>query len=128
MQFRDGVWALPGGGIEPDESDEHALQRELAEELGLDGVEIGPCIWTREHEFPMERWRGQRERVHLVRVEPFDLAPRIDLRPEGVTDLRWWTLEEIEASEETFAPRRLAVLLRELVEREPPADPIDVGV
>jgi hypothetical protein len=76
----------------------------------------------------MERWRGQPERHHLVPVAPFEVTPHVDPRQEGVTDLRWWTLVEIEASRETFAPRSLAALLRELIERGPPTTPIDVGV
>jgi 8-oxo-dGTP pyrophosphatase MutT (NUDIX family) len=35
-------WAAPGGGLDPRESDEHALRRELAEEVGLDEFELGP--------------------------------------------------------------------------------------
>jgi hypothetical protein len=30
------------------------------------------------------------ERCYLVRVEPFEPVPRLDLAVEHVTDLRWW--------------------------------------
>lgn len=63
-------WAPPGGGVDPGESDEQALQRELAEEVSLDEFELGPLLWHREHEFDAPvRFRGQRERCYLVRVE-----------------------------------------------------------
>jgi len=127
------VWATPGGGIEGTESDEHALRRELAEEAGLVGFEIGPLVWTRTHVVPIAggRWDGQTERYYVVRTEPFEPAPRLtwnELREEGMTAIRWWTLDELEATEELFAPRRLPVLVRELLLHGPPAEPLDVGV
>jgi hypothetical protein len=51
------------------------------------------------------------------------------LADEHVTDLRWWTLDEIEAARDVeLAPRRLGALLRELVDRGPPPAPLDAGV
>jgi TDG/mug DNA glycosylase family protein len=119
-------WATPGGALEPGEDEEAALRRELREETGLRDAEVGPVLWTREHVFVWRRVLGQRERIRLVRVDAHEPAPELDLADEGVVEQRWWTLGELEASSELFVPRRLPALLRELLERGPPAEPFDV--
>jgi hypothetical protein len=72
------------------------------------------------------------ERVLLVRFEFRDgrtVWAWEQLNAEGVTAVRWWTVDEIDAAPETsFAPRRLGSLLRELLDDGPPRAPIDVGV
>jgi 8-oxo-dGTP diphosphatase len=125
-------WTTPGGGVDPGESLQGALRRELREETGLDDVEFGPVVWTRREVFP---WAGrtldQREQVVLVRVPAFEPRPqfsREQLAAEAVHEVRWWTLADLEASDATFYPTRLAALLRELIEAGPPAEPIDVGL
>ena len=122
-------WATPGGGMAEGESQDDALRRELHEELGLTEFERGPEIWRREHLFT---WMGRilraRERVYLVRVDDHEPTPAIDLRAEGVHEVRWWRQEELETADEQLVPARLPELVRELLEHGPPVQPIDASV
>jgi 8-oxo-dGTP diphosphatase len=136
------VWALPGGGLEPGEDPETGLRRELREELGLIELDVGPHVWNRLHVIPMTTGHdGQRDRIHLVRTRRFEPQPELGwdaLRDEYVHEIRWWTLDEVEAHGRAqivqpdgrpivFAPRQLASLVRQVLAEGPPLEPIDTG-
>jgi len=63
-------WELPGGTVEPGESPEACLKRELAEELGIE-AEIGAQAFAAEHHYP----NGFAVRVLFFRVTHFDGIP-----------------------------------------------------
>lgn len=133
FRFPSGVefWATPGGALEGDETHEAALIRELEEECGLSGLTPQAEVWTREHVFQLRgKWFRQQERFYFFEVEPFELSPTFDeaaLAAEGIVGYRWWRIDELRASGEDFAPRRLADLLEDLL-RELPSAPIDAGI
>jgi 8-oxo-dGTP pyrophosphatase MutT (NUDIX family) len=126
-------WLTPGGGLNPGETHEEAACRELWEETGLrvNGGEL-TYIWTRTHVFEFKgRLYDQQERYYLLRLDEPPAITYENWEEEERSDLlehRWWTPDEIEASDEVFAPRRLGALLRELLANGSPLAPFDVGV
>ena len=125
-------WALPGGGLEPGESHVDALHRELEEEVGLVGAVIGPQIWHRLHIVPFlnGKFDGQREQIYFVRCDAFEARPRLSweqMNAEFVHELRWWTLDEIAASNAQFVPNGLHALIVAVLRDGPPRVSVDVS-
>ena len=124
-------WVTPGGGLEPGESDEDALRREVAEETGATRFSVGQRVWTRRCEFTWDnREYSQNEYFYRVQTDPFE--PSMDANPargeaSAFREFRWWSIDDIGRTEETLSPRDLHSLLENLSKDEPPAEPFDPG-
>jgi 8-oxo-dGTP diphosphatase len=68
-QHLAGHWELPGGKVEPGESDPVALVRELHEELGI-VVEVGELLAESLHDYPRARVRLVAWHCRLLSGEP----------------------------------------------------------
>ena len=60
-----GLWALPGGGVEPGERIETALRREVREELGIELRAATPLLF-KDDVLEKTYEDGRREILHMV--------------------------------------------------------------
>lgn len=110
-------WVTIGGEIDPGEAIESAVRREIAEETGLREVQLGPKVWYSEHVLNV---RGE---ARLFQ-ETFVVAHTSDTRLSDadwtaderrvIEKLKWWEMDELFASTDTFFPLSLRENLRPL--------------
>jgi len=81
----DGMWEFPGGKLEPGESPEEALTREIREELGVE-LEVGKIFEVIHHRY---EWG-----VILLLAYRCVLGPQ-PIQHLEVADHRWVTPEEL---------------------------------
>jgi 8-oxo-dGTP diphosphatase len=94
-----GYWTPPSGRIEPGETHEQALIREVEEELGVKATPIAK-VWecpTDDGEFLLHWWTVDID-SHALRLDPAEVA-----------DARWVTCEEFLELEPTFAGDRVFI-------------------
>jgi len=114
-EHRDPFWSTAGGRLQAGETYVAAAARELAEETGF-VAEVGPLVHVRDDVYAVAceapaRWVEHYFRVRCAGGEPgregWTEEERATIRAH-----RWWSLDEMRASGETFLPAIIPELLR----------------
>ena len=122
-------WYPVGGGIEVGESHHEAAAREAWEETGLTALPVGETVWTREARYS---FAGASYDVHETwlrhRVAHFDPAPALPsaAEQESIAGFRWWTADDLRATDESVFPSDLAERYARLLAAGCPPVPIDI--
>jgi ADP-ribose pyrophosphatase YjhB (NUDIX family) len=111
-------WCTPGGGLDDGETYAAGARRELAEETGWTDVTLGEEVFERT--LTMEYADAtiqQHERFFLARV-PTDRRELGEVAAmhvsDGIAAWHWWTLAELDATNELVWPADLPDLIRRL--------------
>jgi ADP-ribose pyrophosphatase YjhB (NUDIX family) len=112
-------WCTPGGGLNEGEDYRTGARRELFEETGWDDVPLGPEVYERtlvmEYADAIVR---QHERFFVGRIEeagrPFGEVADMHVS-DGIAAWHWWTLAELDTTDEAIWPPDFADLIRGLL-------------
>jgi len=122
-EHRPPFWATAGGELQGAETYRDAAIRELAEETGF-VAHVGAVV--REHEAVYAVARSQparwHERYFVVRVTDEAIpnaAGWTDEEQDTIQNYRWWSLGELEATNETLLPQWLPAACAALTAQTP---------
>ena len=124
-------WVVPGGGMDPGESELETAVREIREETGFELTEqdlLGPVARRHVVHGYSDQVIEQDESFYLAQVETFDVDVSAHTPEEQITfkGYRWFSTEDLRTTDDWVWPRELEEIL--LLIDTPERWPVDLGV
>ena len=127
---KESIWITPGGALEEGESFEDALKRELFEEMGMELKEQAPFVFYRTPMYELKNGETVRseERFYLIYCEDesFSYDGWSESETKRMTAGKWWSVEEIKQSEETFFSEDVVEILERFSKGDVPGNPEEI--
>lgn len=106
-----GKWCLPGGHIDPNETAQQAIIREVKEEVGLD---FNPRFLGYFDEIIPEH------KIHAVVLIYYGTATgNLQAQPEEVTDLKWFSFAQAQSLSLAFHHNQILEAYQEMKTSQP---------
>lgn len=125
------IWITPGGSREEGESFEDALKRELFEELGMKITNNCPEVYYRNPIYTLKSGEKVQsvEKFFLVALveDSFSFDHWTESEKKRMLAGKWWSVEEIEKSEDEFFTKDILRITTELSNGEIPREPREIA-
>ena len=125
------IWITPGGSLEEDETFQEALKREFFEEMGVQLDNDCPEIYYRNPLYTLKSGETVQsiEKFFLVCVEDeqFSYANWTESEKKRMLEGKWWSIEEIQRSEDTFFTKDIIKILTELSNNKIPSEAQEIA-
>jgi len=109
IEFTEGFWVTPGGGVEKNENFEDTLKREILEETGIQNLEIKNCIFSRIAYVNLNNIEQNMfyERYFLVETDEVIINNEniTDGEKEVIKEYKWWSIDELKRTKEVVFPK-----------------------
>lgn len=111
-------WSVPGGGVEPGESVAEAAVRELLEETGIVAEAFGEPVTENTYDFRLSTGEEVAAHDHYFvfrpqTVPPLSRAGLTELERHTLVETRWWSIDDLLATQEHVVPANLPDLLKQ---------------
>lgn len=127
LEDSKAIWITPGGSLEEGESFVDALKREVYEELGVQLTKECPEVYYRNPIYTLQSGEKVQsvEKFFLVVLDEntFSFDHWTESEKKRMRAGKWWSVEEIEKSEEEFFSKDVVRILKELSGRKLAKEP-----
>ncbi|TPW70913.1 NUDIX hydrolase [Schumannella sp. 10F1B-5-1] len=117
-------WMTPGGGVEGDETHLEAGVRELFEETGLQDAPLEGPVFSLDFDVTWDQADHDRGHAEYYVTRTMSFTPASDnWTDDEQVDLeqhRWWSVDELDATDDPYEPEELPELVRRAIRSSRP--------